>query len=177
MTVDLRVGRGERWPAFIQYHDPVAFFDFGAQVLEAVGAVVPVIAARIGFLDASLPGVVKSAYSAIAVSCLLKPVDGVPGGRRLGGVQCGAGLRGVLVPGTCAGRSLGWGDTGIVKQGWVRRQALGKTRVKGDAIQWRYPLKKARIPQAPLPYTVRLGACRNRFVLCGQPGTLPVPGC
>lgn len=90
LSVDLRIGRGERWPAFVQHHDPVALFDFGAQVLEAVGPVVPVIAARVKFVDAGFPGVVQSAYPAIARSGLLEPVDGVPRRsnlREFGGAQ------------------------------------------------------------------------------------------
>ena len=90
LSVDLRVGWGERWPAFIEDHDPVTLLDLGAQVLEAVRLVIPVIAVRVLFLDAGFPGVAKPSNPAIAGLRLIEPTDGVPGGgdlREFGGAQ------------------------------------------------------------------------------------------
>ena len=66
VSVDLGVGGGEGWPAFVENHDPVALLDLGAEALEAVCSVVPVAAVGVLFLDAGVPEGVESLNPAIA---------------------------------------------------------------------------------------------------------------
>ena len=95
LFIDLRVGRGERRPAFVQDHDPVALLDLGAQALEAMGAVIPVIVvAGVLFLDAGFPGVAQSPNPAIVRLRLLEPTDGVPWSGDLGKFGLAQGFEG-----------------------------------------------------------------------------------